>query len=150
MKVRKKRISRGVSVEAEGRLTAEEREGHLWFLEGMDRITRAIQGADDLEQMMSHVLDAVLSIFEIDRAWLVYPCDPESETWRMVMERTRPELSDSLLRGSDFSMDAEVAHVHRVVRASERAVRFGPGADIPIPSGIAERFGAKSQMCLAV
>src|SRR5216683_3101779 len=42
------------------------------------------------------------------------------------------------------------AHVHRVVRASEGAVRFGPGANNPIPSGIAERLGVQSQMCLAV
>jgi PAS domain-containing protein len=116
----------------------------------MDRITRAIQGADDLEQMTSYVLDAVLPILEVDRAWLVYPCDPESQTWRTVMERTRPELSDSLLLGSDFSMDAEIAHVHRILRSSETAVRFGSGADIPIPRGIAARFGAKSQMCMAV
>jgi PAS domain S-box-containing protein len=150
MKVRKKRISRGVSLEPEGRCADEARQAHLWFLEGMDRITRAIQGADDLEQMASHVLDALLPILEVDRVWLVYPCDPESQTWRMVMERTRPELSDSLLRGSDFSMNAEVAHVHRIIRSSEAAVGFGPGTDIPMPSGIAERFRAKSQMCLGV
>jgi PAS domain S-box-containing protein len=47
-------------------------------------------------------------------------------------------------------MEAEVAHVHRILRSSDTAVRFGPGADILIPSGIAERFGAKLQMCLAV
>src|SRR5918996_2609362 len=46
----------------------EERQAHLWFLGSMDRVTRAILGADDLEQMMSDVLDAVLSIFNCDRA----------------------------------------------------------------------------------
>ena len=56
----------------------EERLAHLWFLESMDRINRAMQGTNDLEQMMSDVLDVVLTIFECDRAWLLYPCDPEA------------------------------------------------------------------------
>ena len=56
----------------------------------MDRINRTIQGTDDLERTMSHALDAAFSIFGCDRAWMVYPCDPESQTWRTVIERARP------------------------------------------------------------
>src|SRR5262245_35291114 len=70
----------------------EERQAHLWFLERMDQVNRAIQGTNDLEQMMSDVLDAVLAVFNCDRAWLVYPCDPEAASWRVPMEHTRPEL----------------------------------------------------------
>ena len=42
----------------------------------MNRVNRAIQGTNDLERMMSEVLDAVLEIFGCDRAWLVYPRSP--------------------------------------------------------------------------
>src|SRR4030095_3995643 len=59
----------------------EEHQAHLWFLESMDQVNRAIQGTNDLEKMMSDVLDAMLSIFNCDRAWLVYPCDPEALSW---------------------------------------------------------------------
>src|SRR5262249_45753956 len=64
------------SIAIERQRAEEEHQAHLAFLETMDRINRAIQGTNDLEQMMSDVLDAVLSIFNCDRAWLVYPCDP--------------------------------------------------------------------------
>jgi len=47
-------------------------------------------------------------------------------------------------------MDAEVAHMHRIVRSSEAAVRFGMRSDNPIPAEIAKRFGVRSQICLAV
>src|SRR6202022_3697291 len=53
-----------------------ERQVQLWFLESMEKVNQAIHGANDLEQMASDVLEAVLSIFACDRAWLVYPCDP--------------------------------------------------------------------------
>ncbi len=69
----------------------EEHRAQLWFLESMDVIDRAIQGTSDLEQMMGDALDVVLVTFRCDRAWLVYPCDPEADFHRVRMERTRPE-----------------------------------------------------------
>ena len=66
------------SIAIERKRAEEERQAHLWFLESMDQVNRAIQGTNDLEQMMSDVLDAMLAIFNCDRAWLVYPCDPEA------------------------------------------------------------------------
>jgi len=38
---------------------------------------------------MSDVLDAALAIFDCDRAWLVYPCDPEALSHSAKMQRTR-------------------------------------------------------------
>ena len=128
----------------------EERRAHLWFLESMDRVNRAIQGTNDLEPMMGDVLDAVLAIFNCDRAWLVYPCDPESPSWRAAMERTRPEFSGAFALGVDLPMDAKVANVFRLVRTSSGAVRFAAGSDTAVPSGIAERFSVQSQICMAV
>jgi hypothetical protein len=72
----------------EGNGADEVRQDRLWFLESMDRINRTIQGTEDFEQM-SQVLDAALSIFGCDRAWIVYPCDAESRTWRTVAQRAR-------------------------------------------------------------
>jgi len=128
----------------------QERQARLWFLENMDAINRATEGMHDHEQMMGELLDAALSVFGCDRAWIAHPCEPESQAWRTVMERTHPEFSDSLFPGTDLPMDPEVAHMHRVVSASESAVRFGPGTDNPIAGGIAERFSVRSRMCLAV
>ncbi len=75
----------------------------------MDRVNRAIQGTNDLEQMMSDVLDAVLAIFECDRSWLVYPCDPEAPSHRVKMQRTRPEFPGLFGVGVDVPMDPETA-----------------------------------------
>ncbi len=59
-----------------------ERLAHLRYFKNMDRVNRAIQGTNDLDQMMKDVLDTLLSVFKCDRAWLVYPCDPEAATWQ--------------------------------------------------------------------
>src|SRR5438876_2912343 len=141
---------RGVMVDITERKRAEEeRRAHLWFFESMDRINRAIQGTNDLEQMMSDVLDEVLSIFQCDRAWLVHPCDPEARTWGVSMEHTRPEYPGAFALG-DQPMDPGVADVFRTIRASSGPVRFGPGSKHPLPEEVARRFSIRSQISVAV
>ena len=128
----------------------QERQDHLWFLESMETINRAIQGTNDLEQMTSDALRAVLSIFACDRAWLVYPCDPEAPTWRAVMEHTRPDYPGAFALGIDLPIDAEVANVFQTARASSGTVQFGSTADCPVPAQLAERFGIQSMIAMAV
>ena len=80
---RLQRLRRGRHPTSPSRKLAEaERQAHVWFLESMDRINRAMQGTNDLERMMSDVLDAVLERLACDRAWLLYPCDPDAPSWR--------------------------------------------------------------------
>jgi len=134
----------------ERRRAKEEHQAQLWFLESMDAIDRAIQGTSDLEQMMGHVLDAVLVIFRCDRAWLLYPCDPEADSLQVPAERTRPEYIGALGAGADIPNEPEVAGVSRSLLASDGPVRFDPESDCALPPELAERFGIKSIIAMAV
>ena len=116
----------------------------------LDRINRAMQGSSDVEQMLSDVLDAVLSIFACDRAWLVTPGDPEASSYRVPMERTRPEYPGALARGLEVPVDPETARVLRALRDSSGPVTFGPGLQQPLPTALSERFRVRSQIAVAV
>ena len=142
---------RGVMVDITERRRAEqERQARRWGSESMDRVNRAIQGTHDLEQMMSDVLDAALSIFDCDRAWLVSPCDPEALSHGVKMQRTRPEFPGLYGVGVDVPVDAEMAGVLRTVRASNGPVQFGPGSHHPLPAKMAERLGVQSRIVMAL
>src|SRR5262249_50973440 len=129
---------------------ASDGEGaRRWFVENLDRVNRAIQGTNDLEQMMTDVLDASLSIFDCDRAWLVYPCDPNARWQGVQMLRTKPEFPRLYPR--ELPMDAEAAGGPRVVRAAPGPVQFGPGApQHPLSATLAERLGIRSRMAVAL
>jgi PAS domain S-box-containing protein len=128
----------------------EEHQAQLWFLESMDGVDRAIQGTSDLEQMMSDVLDVVLVTFGCDRAWLIYPLDPEVDSLRVRMERTRPEYIGASGLGVDIPNEPGVASVFRSVLASNAPVRFDPESDCALPSQPAERFSIKSMIAMAL
>jgi PAS domain S-box-containing protein len=127
----------------------EEHRAHLWFLESMDRINRAMQRASDGEGMMGDVLDAVLELFACDRAWLIHPCDPAAPSWSPAMERTRPEFPGAFTEGARFPVDADIAALFAAARASDRVVHFSPGPGRSVPA-VAERFAIRSQLAMAV
>jgi PAS domain S-box-containing protein len=126
-----------------------EHRAHLWFLESIDRINRAMQGADDLERMLSGVLEAVLQIFGSDRAWLVHRCDRDARSWRVVMEHTRPEFPGASA-GRDLPMSAGAADVARAALESRSALLAGPGHEREVNPEVADRFGVRSEMLMAL
>jgi PAS domain S-box-containing protein len=132
------------------RQAERERITRLRFVESADRINRAIQGAPDVDAMMTDTLDAVLDIFECDRAFLLHPCDPDAPTWQVPMERTRPEYPGLFVRGTEAPMDDDVARTLRVLLASDGPVRFGPDMEHPTPREVSERFGIRAFLSMAL
>ncbi|SEM22781.1 PAS domain S-box-containing protein [Syntrophus gentianae] len=129
----------------------EELSDNSRFFENMDRVNRAMQGTNDLDQMMSNVLDVLLSIFDCDRAWLVYPCDPEAASWRVSMERNRPDYPGALDMGVDeVPMDSDVVKVFQTMRASSEPVTFGHGSDQPLVGEVPERLREQSQIAITL
>jgi PAS domain S-box-containing protein len=102
------------------KLAEREHLSHLWFLESLDRVNQIIQGTNDLEQMMSAVLDEVRRIFRCDRALLSSPLDPgAAELW------------------------AELGDGHEVTR-------FGQDSKLEVPAELASGFGVRSVLCTAL
>ena len=135
---------------AERKRVDAQLQANLRFFECMDQINLAIQETKDLAQMTSQVLDATLSIFGCDRAWVIDPCDPEAATWRALMERARPEYPGALVLGTDFTINAEFRAVMRAVRESRGPMAFGPGAKYAAPGGTSTDFHIQSRLCMAI
>ncbi|TML12439.1 MAG: PAS domain S-box protein, partial [Actinobacteria bacterium] len=142
---------RGVMVDiTERKMAEDERQGRRWVLEGLERVNLAIQGTNDLEQMMSDVLDATLSIFDCDRAWLMHPCDPEAVSHEVSMQRTRPEFPSVLGVGDEVPIDPETADMFRALRASSGPLQFGPHSTHPLSSELAQRLRLQSRIVMAL
>ena len=128
----------------------EAHRAHMHFLESLDRVNRAIQSTNDLDQMLSDALDILLDAFDCDRAFLLHPCDPADTHWTVPMERTRPEYPGVLALGQPIPMDRDVATTLQALLDHPGPLCFGPGADHPLPQSAAERFGIKSFISMAL
>jgi PAS domain S-box-containing protein len=141
----------GIGRDITARKQAEsERLDHLKFFECMDKVNRVMQGTNDLDQMLGDVLDIALSVFDCDRVFLHYPCDPEAVTWSVAMERTRSEYPGVHALGRPIPMDADIAWVCKRVLDAQGPVQFGPETDIPLGEAVWKRFRVRSMMCITL
>ena len=132
-------------------LRAEEaRHAHVWFLESMDLVHRAIQGTSDIDQMMRDVLQAVLAIFDCDRALLAYPCDPETTWFRILMHQCRAGFAPMLELGVDYPVDEDVLTVFRTTRGHDHPVPLGANAQLPVPRQLRDRYDVKAALVVAI
>ncbi len=139
-----------ISQDISARKWAEkERDEHLVFLESLDRVNRVLQGEGDLKRIMARVLDEVLDIFGCDRAYLVYPCDPDAPSWSVPIESCRPEYPGAGRQGQ-LKMDEYIGQVMAKLLDSDGPARLGPGAEHPVPRELFEQFNIRSNMAMAL
>jgi PAS domain S-box-containing protein len=130
--------------------TADTSNSIPHYFESIDLINRAIQESHDLEQMMINVLDTVLSVFDCDRAYLVYPCDPDAEFWRVAMERIQPEYPGANKKQALIPMQQDVARNMQLLREHHGPLTFGQGNQHPLGITTQHEISNKSFMGMAI
>ena len=130
--------------------TEKERTAHIHFLESLERVDRVIKQEVDAEKLLWAVVQSVFEIFGSDRAWLLYPCDPEAPTYRVPVEVTRPEYPGANELNLDVPMKPGADEVCRALLASDGPVTFGPGGDNALYKEVTEQFGVQSQMITGI
>lgn len=120
---------------------------HLQIIQRINQISIA---ANDIDELLASVLEEILSIFECDRAWLLYPCDPVAPTWRVPMERARPEWPGAHAEGCAIATDSETAELFKQAIESKKAITYDVASARGVPKSVAEHFSVRAQMVLAV
>lgn len=104
------------------------------YLRAMVQVEETILTANSVEELLRNVLDAMLDIFECDRAWLLYPCDPEANTFTVPMERTRSEWPGAGVLDRPLPMDPWSRANNALALATRRPCRWDPEVN-PIAPG---------------
>ena len=82
-------------------MAEEERRAHVWFLESMDRVNRAMQGSNDLEQVMSDYRPSS-EISRLCRSAIYGPVKVSADLYRVL------QRSLDLARWSEGAFDPTV------------------------------------------
>ena len=129
----------------------EEHRAHVWFLESMDRVNRAIQGTSDLELMMGNTLDAVLDIFECDRAIFgTHAGEPETRSFTMLAKRERPGFALSLPPGVELPADEDFSAMSGELKATGGPAQWVLGSVPPLNARVLARFGVQSVLSMPI
>ncbi|MFA5803474.1 MAG: PAS domain S-box protein [Melioribacteraceae bacterium] len=146
-----KPIVRGMVNDITERKQAEERtKAYIHFLESLERIDRDIKREVDVEPMLWSVVNTVFSIFDCDRVWLFYPCDPNAQSFRVPVEVYKPGYPGANAKNIDIPMSPDIADNLREALELSDVVTYLAGTDRPINKVTAEQFGVQSQMMVPI
>ncbi len=142
---------RRLKSEIRERKAAEKRHlEHLRFLENMERIDRAVLQSKDLENMLEKVIQVTFDIFQCDRAWLLFPCNPDAPSFRIPMESNNPQYPGAKLLNLDVPMTQPMADDCRAALNSEAPVTFDPASGRKVSEDTARAFSVQSQIFMAL
>ena len=99
---------------------------------------------------LTKVFHQLIKFFNCDRAWCLYPCDPESDSWSVPIESTRqrwPGVGDSELIMP--TVEDDIASFNIFLNAKS-PVTFGQNAEHPLPDHVSEVFRVKSQIASVI
>lgn len=92
------------------------------YLQHLDRFAAAMARAADFDTALDDILEVVRASFDADRAWLIFPCDPEAAEWHVPFEATHPQFPGVAARGGKNRMSPEIAEVLRDALAASGPV----------------------------
>ena len=130
---------------------SSEPDRPLDVLKVLDRVNAHIARASSQQDMMRAVLDDLLEIFDCDRAWLLFPCDPQADCFELPIERTRPEYPGAGAQGARVPITPWISQALCKCLERRTAVAFGPLAgqeNVDSPSMRA--FGVQSQLMMSI
>lgn len=134
----------------ERRQAEEEHYSHMHFLETMERVDRDIRRNDDMEEMLSSIMETIRNGFGADRAWLLFPCDPDESSYKVPFERTLTEYPGAGSWDKDVPIDSQTREVFRAALDSQGPVAFDPASGLEVPKDMVRIFGVKSQLVVAI
>jgi len=114
----------------------------------IELITCIIKREKDVDHLLWEICGAVLDMFSVDRAWLLFPCDPTSPSWTVPIERTVAEYPGANIGGFSLAMTKDVARIFQTALDSESPVIYGPGG-LPLVENT-KSFKVKSQLSMAI
>ncbi len=140
----------GSTLDKKRKQTKKELQENVQFLESLEKANQIIHSSTDLDQMMQDFIEWVLELFECDRAWLLYPCDPNAPSFQIPIEACRPEFPGGNALNLTIPMSPQVQEDIVDILNSDGPITSGPGNEKAIFTDTYSEFRVQSQMFMSI
>jgi len=129
----------------------ESFENKPHFLAVINQISEISLRHSDINDALKNILDAVLDIFDCERAFFYYPSRQQTGRWHVPMERTRPSWPSSFNPNTSHPENAELrAYLQQINNPSGKTCAAGAENEIRIPPVVITLLGIQSEMRCAI
>jgi len=113
-----------------------------------EKINKEIINATDIENMLNAILDTMMDVFDCDRAWIIFPCNPEAASYSTPFMRARKQWH--LDPGYDIEITPETKIILGEVLASKDPLVYDSVSKKTIRDHVRKTYFVRSQMVMAV
>jgi PAS domain S-box-containing protein len=124
-------------------------EAYLDYHEKIEIITQVLQSSADLDCMLNDLLETMLEVFDCERAWFLYPCNPAAPFWTVPMERTREGFTGAFTEGP-VPTSPELASEFQYSLDLGGPVIYDSSSERILPAVVRERFSIKAQISMTL
>ncbi|MDM8564651.1 sigma 54-interacting transcriptional regulator [Candidatus Halobeggiatoa sp. HSG11] len=125
-------------------------QNYVYHLESLATLGKAINETKNITNMMNKVMRVTLTVFKCDRAWLLYPCDPNAANWRVPIEATKRKYPGASKLNKNIPMEPAISKIMKNALSATGPIVFGPDYEYKVPQSTTEQFSVNSQLCLAI
>jgi PAS domain S-box-containing protein len=117
------------------------------LLRGLERLSAATTAAFDPDTVLNDLLRVVQDLLRVDRAWLLYPCDPEATEVRILAEAAVPGCPSDPPTDRGIPLDDAL---RALIRSALDTSDPLPDPDPRVAPALGGGFAPRSRMVVAV
>lgn len=125
-------------------------QAQIYHLESLAKLRKTIDEATNITQMMNEAMKVTLAVFNCDRAWLLYPCDPTAPSWRVPIEVTTPDYPGAYLLNQDIEMETTMSQLMKANLSATEPLVLGASYEQKLPSFVAKKFSVQAQISMVI
>ena len=125
----------------------EENASYIQHLEKLQQVQDVANASPSPDSSLSNAINEIRNIFESDRAWLLYPCDPDAEYFEVPVESFVAQYPGALSRNQKVPIGSGEAELLSLALATPEPVIICP---MPKEGSTNEEFGVQSQLMMAI
>ncbi|MDH5326161.1 MAG: PAS domain S-box protein [Gammaproteobacteria bacterium] len=125
------------------------KEANGQYFQSLDKISRILSGTSDLSTTLFLAMEELLNIFDVERAWLLYPLDTEAESFQIPVEATHPDYPGVYVQQVSIPMTDAIRAIGRQILSSDKPV-VHDFSNLEGSAAVAGIVPVKSQISIAI
>ena len=118
---------------------------------GIGEIHNIINSSSKSNIIVRKTLITFMNLIQCDRAWLLYPCNPYAETYRIPIECARPHWPGAKVDGIDIPVDSHARDTFLLALKENKPVCFDAKENSSfLKADVMRDYHIKSQLLVTV
>jgi hypothetical protein len=115
----------------------------------LTKIDEVISNISCQTEILQKIMDITIEAFDCDRAYILYPCDPNADSWSAI-ERSKDEYPGVCNIGQYLLMDESIITICNILLKHDGVIAFGPNTEFSIPETLQSTFDIQSQLSMLI